>query len=145
MTNGSSALVYAIEAEDELSTAHVTDRALTQDELSTNGETHFNTNALRNPLSYPIHYRSPLNTIIKALRLWPAAYCISCQPFQVCTLLGPYASHLQATFVAPSTRRGDLERDLIHEIIACIAEYWGIGAATLGNASHSRRCNHCVF
>jgi hypothetical protein len=132
LTNSSSALVYAIGTEDESCAQQPAAGAVAHYPLSNNGEPNSNASTLRSRATTSIHYRSTLNTMIKALRLWPPAYCITCQPFQVCTLLGPNAAHLEATFVAPSTTRGDLERDLIRETITCIAEYWEIGAATLG-------------
>ncbi|KAK3113057.1 hypothetical protein LTR53_010014 [Teratosphaeriaceae sp. CCFEE 6253] len=77
-------------------------------------------------------YRPALNTLLRVLRRWAPEFCASSQPFQVCTLLGPYAAHLQATFVAPVPSRGAFERDLIRSVIARIANHWGIGRATLG-------------
>jgi hypothetical protein len=73
-----------------------------------------------------------LNTIMRAIRTWSSEYCVQCQPFQVCAILGPYAAFLQATFAAQSASRGDLERDLIRETVARIAQYWDIASATLG-------------
>jgi hypothetical protein len=142
LINSSSALVYAIGTDDESSAPKTT--APAQYSVSNNDETDLVASTRRSPMGTSIHYRSTLNTVIKALRLWPSSYCITCQPFQVCTLLGPYAAHLQATFVAPSTARGDLERDLIRETITCIAEYWGIGAATLGKSTRCVRYINCV-
>ncbi|KAK6380083.1 hypothetical protein LTS17_005271 [Exophiala oligosperma] len=80
----------------------------------------------------PQKYRPMLNAMLRATRTWPPDFCVTCQPFLVCTLLGPYAAHLQATFAAADASRGALERDLIHETIAHIAKYWEIGSATLG-------------
>lgn len=73
-----------------------------------------------------------LNTIIRALRIWSSGYCVEIQPFQVCAILGPHAAYVQATFAAQSASRGSLERDLIRETVARIAEYWDIASATLG-------------
>lgn len=70
--------------------------------------------------------------MIRAVRTWSPEHCVEIQPFLVCTILGPYTAHVQATFAAPSASRGSLERDLIHETIARITEYWDIASATLG-------------
>ena len=92
-----------------------------------------------NSIPESMKYRSTLNNVIKAIRIWSPHYCMKSQPFIVYTLLGPWAMHLRATFRAPNPEKGALERDMIRETLARIAQYWDLGNAALGMLYYLRR------
>ena len=83
-------------------------------------------------------YRPMLQTVLRLIRLWPPHYCMLCQPYLVCTLLGPWTMHLRATFAAPNAERGALERDMIKATLDRISEYWDFATATSGRLVKQR-------
>jgi hypothetical protein len=127
-----SALVYVIDTENETSATDPIAGSPPRETRSSSFGSAYLTGGPTTISPAPAKYRPTLNAMIRAVRTWSPEYCVTCQPFQVCTLLGPYAAHLQATFAASSPSRGSLERDLIRETVARIAEYWDIARATLG-------------
>ncbi|KIW15245.1 hypothetical protein PV08_05290 [Exophiala spinifera] len=120
--------------EDEDATLEGEDKSPVSSESGRGNPPHhpFFEGGKRPPLQVaPQKFRPTLNAMLRVIRTWPPDYCINCQPWIVCALIGPQASHLQATFFAPTPSRGALERDLIRETIGRMAKYWDVASVTL--------------